>query len=144
METTLKSKVDAATKAMQRESREWKDLLAAVRAGADHYVLLPLAEAALVGVNRLAEIKRAFAWAKSGLSEAERWPSVEKEWDGLTADLAELRRRFALSTNEQDRYALDQKAVVVGQKIDNLRWTYNTTKQAANMLATLRQEGILP
>ena len=141
---SLKIRAAAAVKKLRLESDEWRALLNAVRAGADHYALLPLAEAALVGVNRLAEIKRAFAWAKSGLSEAERWPSVEKEWDGLTADLAELRRRFALSTNEQDRYALDQKAVVVGQKIDNLRWTYNTTKQAANMLATLRQEGILP
>lgn len=140
---SLKIRAAAAVKALQRQSQEWRALLAAIRERADTATLAPLTEAALVGTTESVELRSSIRWAEGAAEIAARAPALTKQWDRLVADLAEVRREFTSAGTDAEKAELNKRAGHLGSEMDKLRADFIAATQAAHRIAGLRAEGVL-
>ena len=140
---TLKSKVDAAVKALRKASPEWGNLMAALRANAFDPGLADLAEAALVDANALADLRQQLAAARAAEGAAGRWPEVSKAWGRLEQDLADAERRLGQAGNDDERKPIADEVERLQAQQGVLLQEYSTCKTAAIRVAAARAEGLI-
>ena len=140
---TLKSKVDAAVKALRKASPEWGSLMAALRANAFDPALPALAEAALVDANALADLREQLAGARAAEGAAGRWPEVSTTWARLAQDLADAERRLGKAASDDDRKPIADEAETLRGRQSVLLQEHSTCKVAAARVAAARAEGLI-
>ena len=142
--TSLRARMDAAAKKIQRDSAEWKTLIRFLwDDGTDADELGRLAQAAGLDKNDLGELRSQIGMGRDAREVSKSAPGTLKQWAKLETAMASLRERFGKAGSDDDRDAIAVQIDALEREARRLGPDAARARSALALMDALKTEGIV-